>query len=471
MRRSPAAARSWATRRSVAPFVVRARSTSSAGQLLDQHGEVGPDRRLAAGEADAVEAEALDAHLRDPGQLLVGEQLVAGEPRHPLRRHAVRAAEVAAVGDRDAQVAVDPAEAVDEVGRGRGGAGNAGIVAGHRRGGYRTSAPTVGRLRSRGRHRAGGRGPILPAPLPDRRELGQAVGAGHGRELVGALGAGRAHVVATVGRIGTGVHPGEVDLAVGATSERLVGDGVEHAVGSDRRRPARPSGAGRDGRRARSSPWTTPGCREGRTTGTPTPPGRVTVPKASGFAGRMATCIHRMSPDAIEDHLDEVEVAHAHPTAGDQGVAPQRRRHAAPRDGGLVVGDETEVDDVEPAHRHQTSAAPDDWSRGSGPAARGRPPSTSSSPVDRTPTTGRRTDDRRRRHPRWPGRPRCPGVSTVARGDHDGRRLRGRRRADGRGGRERPAVSTSTTASSSPTRGALDHHHGIGAPAASAHRS
>ena len=40
------------------------RRRAQRGQLLDEHGQVGPHGRLAAGEADAVEAEALDAARR-----------------------------------------------------------------------------------------------------------------------------------------------------------------------------------------------------------------------------------------------------------------------------------------------------------------------------------------------------------------------------------------------------------------------
>ena len=50
----------------------------------------------------------------EPRYLLVGEQRVAVEPGQALGRHAVLAAEVAAVGDRDAHVADRPAVPVDE---------------------------------------------------------------------------------------------------------------------------------------------------------------------------------------------------------------------------------------------------------------------------------------------------------------------------------------------------------------------
>jgi hypothetical protein len=94
----------------------RARRGAQAGQLADEDGQVGPHGGLAAGEADGLDAEAADEHAGDPLELLEGEDLVARQPPHPLLRHAVRAPEVAAVGDRDAQIAVDPAEGVDQRG-------------------------------------------------------------------------------------------------------------------------------------------------------------------------------------------------------------------------------------------------------------------------------------------------------------------------------------------------------------------
>ncbi len=84
-------------------------------QLGDERGDVGPNRRLAAGEADAVEPEALDADAGEPLDLLEREDLAARHPLHPFFRHAVRAAEVAAVGDRDPQVAHDAAERIDQI--------------------------------------------------------------------------------------------------------------------------------------------------------------------------------------------------------------------------------------------------------------------------------------------------------------------------------------------------------------------
>ena len=107
-RSSPASRRSCAhaaQRRAVGGHrQVDRRAATELGRR-ERTGEVGAHRRLAAGEADPVDPEALD---EDPGEaldLLERQHLAAGQPLHALLRHAVRAAEVAAVGDRDPQVA------------------------------------------------------------------------------------------------------------------------------------------------------------------------------------------------------------------------------------------------------------------------------------------------------------------------------------------------------------------------------
>ena len=76
------------------------------GEQLDEVLDVAADERLAAGEAHGADAEAGE-DADDAGHLLEREQLAALEERvlapEDLLRHAVDAAEVAAVGDRDAQ--------------------------------------------------------------------------------------------------------------------------------------------------------------------------------------------------------------------------------------------------------------------------------------------------------------------------------------------------------------------------------
>ena len=76
-------------------------------------GEVPPHERLASGQPDVVDAHR--GQQRDhSGDLLEAEDLLAFEPRQALGRHAVLAAEVAAVRDRDANVADKSAVAVAE---------------------------------------------------------------------------------------------------------------------------------------------------------------------------------------------------------------------------------------------------------------------------------------------------------------------------------------------------------------------
>ena len=71
-------------------------------------------QRLAAGEAHLADAEVLDRDADQPDDLVVGEHLVVGQPVEALGGHAVGAAQVAAVGQRDAQVGGHPAVPVGE---------------------------------------------------------------------------------------------------------------------------------------------------------------------------------------------------------------------------------------------------------------------------------------------------------------------------------------------------------------------
>ena len=61
-----------------------------------------------------VDLEALHEDPGDVAHLLEREHLTAGQPLHPLLRHAVGAAEVAAIGHGDAQIAMDAPERVDQ---------------------------------------------------------------------------------------------------------------------------------------------------------------------------------------------------------------------------------------------------------------------------------------------------------------------------------------------------------------------
>ena len=83
----------------------------------DQELEIAAQERLAAGDPQLLHTE-VDEHARDPLDLLEGEELAARQEAvlvaEDLLRHAVHAAEVAAVGHRDPQVADRPAEGVDD---------------------------------------------------------------------------------------------------------------------------------------------------------------------------------------------------------------------------------------------------------------------------------------------------------------------------------------------------------------------
>src|ERR1019366_547656 len=67
----------------------------------DQLIEVPPQEWLPAREPDLVDTES-DENARQPGDLLEREQRGAGEPRVLILGHAVATAEIAAIGDRDA---------------------------------------------------------------------------------------------------------------------------------------------------------------------------------------------------------------------------------------------------------------------------------------------------------------------------------------------------------------------------------
>ena len=113
-RRSPAAASGPASARSADPLVVRVRSISPpsgrriAASISIRSRQVAPDERLAAGDPQLLDPER-DERAGRPLDLLEGQDLVARQERvvlpEDLLGHAIGAPEVAAIGDRDAQVA------------------------------------------------------------------------------------------------------------------------------------------------------------------------------------------------------------------------------------------------------------------------------------------------------------------------------------------------------------------------------
>ena len=97
------------------PFVVSescGRGVQSGG-AADDVDQPAAQERLATGEPDLVHAQ-VDRDANDTNDLVVGEHLVARQPLESLRRHAVGAAQVAAIGQRDAQVGGDASEGVDQ---------------------------------------------------------------------------------------------------------------------------------------------------------------------------------------------------------------------------------------------------------------------------------------------------------------------------------------------------------------------
>ena len=111
----PASARAWAFCGSSEPLVVRVEVDVERSEHLDEPLEVAPESG-----SPPVMPELLDAVRdecpREPLDLLVVEQLRPGQElvvaAEDLLRHAVDAAEVAAVRDRDPQVPQGPAEPV-----------------------------------------------------------------------------------------------------------------------------------------------------------------------------------------------------------------------------------------------------------------------------------------------------------------------------------------------------------------------
>ena len=75
-----------------------------AGTRATMSTQPAAEQRLAAGEPDLADAEALHGDRDQPDDLVVGEHLGVGQPVEALGRHAVGAAQVAPVGQRDPQV-------------------------------------------------------------------------------------------------------------------------------------------------------------------------------------------------------------------------------------------------------------------------------------------------------------------------------------------------------------------------------
>ncbi len=118
-RDSPASAsdRAFCASRAALVVSVTSRSSPRAASRRDQDLEIATQQRLSAGDPELLHAE-LHEHARDPLDLLEREELAARQEPvvvpEDLLRHAVDAAEVAAVRDGDPQVANRPAEGVED---------------------------------------------------------------------------------------------------------------------------------------------------------------------------------------------------------------------------------------------------------------------------------------------------------------------------------------------------------------------
>ena len=96
------------------PLVVMARSSNpTAESRLIERWQALADQRFAAGDAERGDAETL-RHPGQPGDLVERQQLLLRQEGEPFLGHAVDAAQIAAIGHRNAKVVVDPPVAVDQ---------------------------------------------------------------------------------------------------------------------------------------------------------------------------------------------------------------------------------------------------------------------------------------------------------------------------------------------------------------------
>ena len=135
--------------------LVERAAVEMTGKRAEQGHDPAPDQGLAAGDAQLARPHPHEGRAQ-PVELLERQHVRLGQEGHVFR-HAIDAAEVAAVGDRHAHVADRPAERIDQ--RRRGG------------GSVRVHARDDNRLRQRkkgeARRRAGG--PLLLDDRPWRR--------------------------------------------------------------------------------------------------------------------------------------------------------------------------------------------------------------------------------------------------------------------------------------------------------------
>ena len=215
--------------------------------------------------------------------------------------------------------------------------------------------------------------------------------------------------------------PGEVDLAVGATAQRLVDHGR-------RRRPVE-VGVGVAHHAAQPGPGEQLEAdhRRHRVAGQPehrhrVPSAPATVPNASGLAGLMAICIQRMSPMRSSTTFTKSKSPMLTPplvtsasqarrrprSAASMAASSSRTRPRSTASKPLSATSEQQGEPVGVADLARARAA----SRRRPARRRWRAP---------RPGAGGTTDTSREPDA-WPARPRWPGLSTVARLEHRGRR-------------------------------------------------
>ena len=82
-------------------------------ELGDKDMQIAAHQRLPARQTDLVDAQR-DRHAHEPFDLFEGQQFLAIHELHLTSRHAVKTADVAAVGDTDAQVVMNSAKGIDQ---------------------------------------------------------------------------------------------------------------------------------------------------------------------------------------------------------------------------------------------------------------------------------------------------------------------------------------------------------------------
>ena len=115
IRCSPASFKAVARLPSRTPFVVSARSSMRAlvRELANETRQITAEQRLAARDPDPAHAEHRK-HARETHDFLELQDVLARQPHVLLLRHAVLAAEVAAIRDRDPQAAERPRKAIEK---------------------------------------------------------------------------------------------------------------------------------------------------------------------------------------------------------------------------------------------------------------------------------------------------------------------------------------------------------------------